>query len=91
MAFEKGNQLAAKSRTVESVIHRALVQDDHKRLREGVEAILDKASQGDLAALNFIADRTDGKPGQAVKVSGDAENPLEFIKRVIVNANDTNT
>ena len=91
MAFETGNKAAAKGRKVEKMIERALLQEDDKRLREGVEVLLNKVAEGERWALEFVRDSIDGKPSQSVALSGDPENPLEIIKRVIVNANDTNT
>lgn len=43
---------------------------DH-RLRKGIEKVLDKVADGDLAAINLLADRLDGKPAQSVELSGD--------------------
>lgn len=70
--FQPGNRLAAKSRPVGEAITRALKQDDYKRLRAAVEKLLDRASEGDLAALAWIADRTDGKPKQEIEQQIDA-------------------
>lgn len=75
-AFEKGNQLAAKGRKVERMIERALVQEDDRRLREGVEKVLDLFSQGDRWAVEFVTDRIDGKAAQTQRIIGDPEHPL---------------
>lgn len=79
MAFEEGNKASAKGRKVEKMIERALVQEDDRRLREGVEALLDKVAEGERWALEFVADRLDGKPKQAVELSSDPENPFQLI------------
>lgn len=87
--FEEGNKAAAKGRRVEKLIERALKQEDDKRLREGVEKLLDAVSEGERWALEFITDRLDGKPRQAVDVGGQGDNPLvtEIVLKV-VNANN---
>lgn len=83
--FEEGNKAAAKGRRVEKLIERALLQEDDKRLREGVEKLLDAVSEGERWALEFVTDRLDGKPRQAVDVGGQADNPLvtELVVKVI--------
>ena len=43
-----------------------LAGDDHKALRKIAAALLVKAVGGDLAAINALADRTDGKVARAL-------------------------
>lgn len=81
MAFEEGNQAAAKGRKIEKMIERALVQEDDKRLREGVEKLLDNVANGERWALEFVRDSIDGKPKQQVVGSGEGG---EFITKMIV-------
>ena len=85
MAAEIGNEYASKGRRVEKLIERALKQEDDKRLRAGVEKLLDAVSEGERWALEFVTDRLDGKPRQAVDVGGQADNPLvtELVVKVI--------
>ena len=45
--------------------------DDHKALRKIAAALLAKAANGDVPAINSLADRTDGKVAQAL--IGDSE------------------
>jgi hypothetical protein len=40
--------------------------DDHKALRKIAVALLAKAANGDVPAINTLADRTDGKVAQAL-------------------------
>lgn len=83
MAFEAGNQAAAKGRKVERMIERALVQEDDKRLREGVEQLLDNVAKGERWALEFVRDTIDGKPTQKVIGSGeDGEHLVNMILEV---------
>jgi uncharacterized lipoprotein YmbA len=79
-----------KARRFATILDRALAQEDLKaemdhRLRKGIEKQLDKCAEGDLAALQAIADRLDGRPAQSVTVAGDAENPLQTVSRVIID------
>lgn len=46
----------------------AAAGDDHKALRMVARQLLDKAQEGDLAAIRELADRTDGKPRQQIDV-----------------------
>jgi hypothetical protein len=68
MAFEKGNQLGAKSRAFDGALRRAIAQDDGKRLREAAEKLLTYASEGQAWAIKELADRLDGKSQQNVSL-----------------------
>ena len=46
----------------------AAAGEDHKALRIVARILLDKASDGDLAAIKELADRTDGKPRQQLDI-----------------------
>jgi len=66
MPFEVGNQLAAKRKQFEGALRRALAQDKGDRLRRACERLLDSAAEGAtwaerIAALQFLADRLDGR------------------------------
>lgn len=86
----EGNQNAAKSRVFHDAMRKACVQDDFKRIRQGVEAALDKAAEGERWALELVRDTLDGKPKQQVEVAGEDGGPLMFevIKRVVVDKRD---
>lgn len=66
----------------------AALGDDHKALRDIAKAMISKASNAEdkdsLAAAREIADRMDGKPAQAVEMSGGLaishEEALEQLK-----------
>lgn len=51
--------------------------DNLKRLRKIARKALDLAEAGEAWAVQFVADRLDGKPAQAVEITG------EVINRVI--------
>lgn len=83
-----------KARRFATILERALTQEDLKaeedhRIRKGIEKLLDKVADGDLASLQTLADRTDGKPAQSMTLSGDPENPLQYVERRVVKKNGT--
>ena len=57
------------------------------------ERVCVDAAGGDNSSFREIGDRLDGKPAQALKVSGDEENPLavSIIERTIVDPKNTNS
>lgn len=87
MAAAKGNNYAGKAKEVENAIKRACLQEDWKRLRQGIECILDAVATGDMQAIQFVADRLDGKPKQQTEITGEGGGPVvvEAIERVIVD------
>ena len=48
------------------------------KLRKIAEVLVSKAMEGDMAAINAVADRTDGKPIQAVEHTGEDGGPVVF-------------
>jgi hypothetical protein len=52
-------------------LKRAIAQDNAVRLRAAAERVLDMAAAGEPWAVNFLADRLDGKPVQQVDVEGE--------------------
>jgi hypothetical protein len=92
-----GNQNAAKAKLWHAAILRALDKrgcgDRLKALDELAEKLLVAVETGDLAALKEFGDRIDGKPAQAVTVSGDEDSPLVIstIERKIVRPNTTDS
>lgn len=48
-------------RLFSDTLRRALIQQDGKKLRAVIEAMCDKAAQGDTAMIALIIDRVDGK------------------------------
>jgi hypothetical protein len=54
----------------------ALLSGDGRRLRTIAGKLAEKAEQGDLQAIQQIADRLDGKPAQAIKRS---DVPIEAM------------
>lgn len=83
MAAPKGNTNSSKSnRLWAETIRRAAVQSDAARLRRIAEALLDKAEEGDIAAIKELGDRLDGKSSQQIVGAGeDGEHRIEFTWR----------
>jgi hypothetical protein len=82
MTFQIGNKSnlgARKDKPVDSAIRRALAQDSANRLRNAIEKLLDKAAKGDLPALAWLADRTDGKAVQAIEAVVDAKVEFQAV------------
>lgn len=66
-----GNRNAAKDNRIwGDELRMAIARNKRAKIRKAVEALLDKAADGDLKAMEMIADRTDGRPAQSVEHSG---------------------
>jgi hypothetical protein len=62
--------------------------EDHKALRAVARALIAKAREGDMQAINTLADRMDGKVPQA-HIGGEEDDPaimIGIIERRIVKA-----
>ena len=90
MAAEIGNEYAAKGRTVEKLIERINVQEDNKRLRAGLEKLMDRLADGDQRALEYVTDRLDGKAKQQVDLGNADDKPFRVITQVALVALDGN-
>lgn len=81
MGAPLGNQNARK-RHWSDAIQRAVEEEDPLLKRRRIDALADrlieKAMEGDVAAMREIGDRLDGKPAQSVQLGGDSENPLRL-------------
>ncbi len=82
MAAPVGNRNAAKAKVWTAAIERAL--ERRKGLGAGIKAIddladklIDECLTGNLMALQELGNRLEGKPAQAVLLSGDEDNPLQ--------------
>jgi hypothetical protein len=65
-----GNKNAVKNRPWADAINRALLAEDGKKLRELADRIIERAKEGDVAALKEIGDRIDGKVAQQINHAG---------------------
>lgn len=77
----KGNDYSSKiNRILGETLKRKLIQNEAKRANRVIEALLDKAEDGDVSAIKEVFDRTDGKVMQESKISGDEDAPIRIIK-----------
>ena len=80
-----------------AALERALAQDDGKRLRDCAEKLLDFASQGVPWAVQFLAERLDGRADQNVNVGVDITRAEglsvfgQFMALAIGRTQDTNS
>lgn len=56
--------------------------DDHKALRIIAAKLIEKAQEGDMQAIKELADRTDGKPAQAI-VGDEDEPPINLVSKIV--------
>ena len=61
----KGNQNAAKGKLFYGQLRKVLVQEDHLKLRQIAEKLVEAAQNGEAWAVKEIMDRVDGKAVQA--------------------------
>lgn len=78
-----------KARRFANMLDRAITQDELKpeenqRLRMAIEKVLSKASEGDLASIQLLAERLDGKAVQPI--SGEEGGPV--VVQILRHAND---
>ena len=83
----KGNNYSSKNnRLMNDTLKRILLQDEAKRARRVMEALVAKAEDGDTKAIDMVLDRMEGKVVQENKLSGDSEQPL--IVNVVTGIDD---
>jgi hypothetical protein len=82
-----GNQNARKAKIWQQAIKRALARMADSTVDAGLDRLADKlvsaAVEGDQWAITEIGNRIDGRPAQAVTVSGDEDNPL-VLKEIVI-------
>jgi hypothetical protein len=61
---QPGNNNASKNKPFLDALRRSIAQNPQK-LRNAADKVLDKAEEGEPWAVNFLADRTDGKAVQS--------------------------
>lgn len=68
MPFQRGNTLGAKSRRALKALDLALSSkgSDDIALRRIMDKVIELATEGERWAVEFIADRLDGKPAQTI-------------------------
>lgn len=84
---QPGNTNSSRdNRLWRNTIQRAIAQGDPERLRRIADKLLDKAAEGDMAAIKELGDRIDGKASQQIELTGDADKPVAHrIEMVVVD------
>lgn len=67
---------------IRDALKAAIRQEPHK-LKKAAEKVLDEAAEGNLHAMNFLAERIDGKAVQAV-VGDDEYAPVNVMTKMVV-------
>ena len=80
----KGSPNKHGNKLFRDALRMKLVAKDHEKLGAIAQALIDKATKGDMEAIREIAERIDGKPAPVVEVDdGFAmthEEALEHLK-----------
>ncbi len=88
MAFEPGNQLAAKAHRISRALERALAQENWRRLHLGAEKVADAFANGERWAIEYCSDRLEGKAVAKLEVSHSDTRELDLasIMRLVMQA-----
>ena len=74
----KGNQNAKKKPFTEQM--KRFIMANPQKMERLIEGLFKEAEEGNLAALNAIMDRVEGKPVQAQEITG--ADGSEFVKGI---------
>ena len=80
MAAPRGNSNAKKGKEWFDALRKECVQKD--ALAKIAKVVVEKAVAGEQWAIAEIGNRFDGKPAQAVEVSGPDGEPVETVSRI---------
>ena len=80
MAAPRGNSNAKKGKEWFDALRKECVQKD--ALAKIAKVVVEKAVAGEQWAIAEIGNRFDGKPAQAVEVSGPDGEPMETVSRI---------
>jgi hypothetical protein len=81
-----GNNNAGKARIWSDALRFACLKDK-TRLKKLAEILVQKACEGDMAALKELGDRLEGKPAQAL-IGGGSDDPPITVKEILIRAVD---
>ena len=79
MAAPTGNKNAAKGKAWFDALRKECVQ--RGALAKIAKVLVDKAEAGEAWAIQEVANRFDGKPAQAVQLTGEDGGPVETVTR----------
>lgn len=77
-----GNQNARKGKSWLDALRLEIAVDDGARLQKAACQLLNKAAEGDLAAIKELADRLDGKAIQANTLTAQLETSMPTTIKV---------
>ena len=89
MTFEVGNQLAAKSKRMTAMLERIMMEDDGKKLYNGLTKLMDAFQDGEPWAIEQVFNRVQGKPAQSLQLDDDgATIQFQAIRMIVVKPVD---
>ena len=89
----KGNSHSSKenrekNKMLKNIIKEVVMDDDGLKAKEIIQALVNKATDGDLRAIEIILDRIDGKVVQENKIDGNMGHDFNIPIRVITGIDD---
>lgn len=77
-----------KNKLLKNIIKEVVMEDDGTKAKEIVKALVDRATDGDLRAIEIILDRIDGKVVQENKIDGDMSHNFNIPMRIVTGIED---
>ena len=77
-----------KNKLLKNIIKEVAMEDDGIKAKEIVKALVNKATDGDLRAIEILLDRIDGKVVQENKIDGNMGHDFNIPIRVITGIDD---
>ena len=89
----KGNSHSSKenrekNKMLKNIIKEVVMDDDGLKAKEIIQALVNKATDGDLRAIEILLDRIDGKVVQESKIDGNMGHDFNIPIRVITGIDD---
>jgi len=69
-----------KNKLWKETLNRAVLAKDGKALRRIADALIDKAGEGDVAAIKELGDRIDGKVVNEIDMKADVDVVVELVR-----------
>mgnify|MGYP003110318975 CR=1 FL=1 len=69
-----------KNKLWKETLNRAVLAKDGEALRRIADALIDKAGQGDVAAIKELGDRIDGKVINEIDMNGNVDLVVELVR-----------
>ena len=82
------NYSSKKNRLLKNTLNRIVTQDDAKRARSMMEALVSKAEEGDTRALDIVLDRLEGKVQSQTDITSSDGSLQSNLKIEFVDAAD---